>query len=139
MSTSTKLFLDTSFLLSFIDRGNPQHKMSVDVMTYLAKEGYRLYTSNITILTTFSRVERDMGTWLAVEFLDTMLQSNIETMHVSQSELQASIRYIRNANRLQCTLTEVINAQLMLRFGIPAVVTYDTWHNLNATKVAKFT
>lgn len=139
MSTSTKLFLDTSFLLAFIDRGNPQHKMSVDVMTYLAKEGYRLYTSNITILTTFSRVERDMGTWLAVEFLDTMLQSNIETMHVSQSELQASIRYIRNANRLQCTLTEVINAQLMLRFGIPAVVTYDAWHNLNATKVAKFT
>jgi predicted nucleic acid-binding protein len=139
MSTSTKLFLDTSFLLAFIDRGNPQHKMSVDVMTYLAKEGYRLYTSNITILTTFSRVERDMGTWLAVEFLDTMLQSNIETMHVSQSELQASIRYIRNANRLQCTLTEVINAQLMLRFGIPAVVTFDAWHNLNATKVAKFT
>jgi predicted nucleic acid-binding protein len=139
MSTSTKLFLDTSFLLAFIDRGNPQHKMSVDVMTYLAKEGCRLYTSNITILTTFSRVERDMGTWLAVEFLDTMLQSNIETMHVSQSELQASIRYIRNANRLQCTLTEVINAQLMLRFGIPAVVTFDAWHNLNATKVAKFT
>lgn len=137
-SSSSKLFLESSLFLAFIDRGNPQHKLAADIMAYLASHGYHLYTSNLTILTAFSRMERDMGTWMAVEFLETLLISQIEILHASQSELQAAIRYIRAANRLQCPLTEVINAQMMLRHGITDVVTFDSWHNLNATTVAVF-
>lgn len=134
---SHKIFIETSFFISFIDRASLEHLKSVALLEFLGKNNYQVYTSNLVILQTFTRLEREMGATVAMEFLQAILESNIETLYFTRSELIASFRYIRVNSQRRYALSEIINSIMMEKHGINGVLTYDFWHSLMGTQVSQ--
>ena len=74
-STGRKIFVDTSILIAFIDKGDPNHLKASKAMEDMASLGFRLYTSSQVITDAYSLLSRDVGASVALEFLQTMLQT----------------------------------------------------------------
>lgn len=139
MAVPQKLFIDSSFFLSFIDRANPNHAKTVAAFEILEKNRFKLYTSILVVITTFGRLERDLGGIIAVEFLQAMLESNIAILYPTKQELIHAFRFFKNNSRSQISMLETINSKLMDKNGINSIATYDLWRNTMGTTVSPLT
>lgn len=133
---SYKIFLDGSILLSFIDRADLNHQKSVAIFELLGKHEYKVYTSVLVILATFSRLEKDLGSTISNEFLQSILESNISIISPSENDLAAAYRFLKTSQGRNVSLPEVMNSYLMERQSIQSILTYDYWHNLMGTSVS---
>lgn len=133
---SRKIFVDSSILVSFIDRGEDNHDKAVKSMENLARLGYQLYTSHQNIVETYSTLSREVGVSVALDFLQASLQSDIEVLFPQKADLIASHRLIRSNRDRQIPLREVLNATLMQKRDISQILTFTYWHNLFGTYVA---
>ncbi len=133
---SQKVFIDSSFFSAFIDRANLNHSKSVAIMEYLATNNYQVYTSSLTILQTFGRIERDLGSLISVEFLQAILESSIEVFYPTKTELLSAYRFLRTNSQRKASLTDILNADLMQKHNILSILTFDFWHNLIGTRVS---
>jgi predicted nucleic acid-binding protein len=131
--SSRKVFIDPSFLISFIDRSDLHHQKTVAIFELMAKQGYQIYTSSILVYQTFARVERDMGANIALDFLQAILDSTIKILYTTESELLYAYRFYKNSHQRQLNILELITARLMEKNGITYVLTYDYWHNVSGT------
>src|SRR3982751_5903925 len=114
-NTSRKIFLDTSFIISFIDRADLNHQKTSAIMEFLARQNFQVFTSSLTVFQAFSRLERDFGTAVGLDFMQAILDSNIQVLFLNQADLIATFRFLKsNANR-QSSLTDFSNAYLMDR------------------------
>lgn len=135
-TTSKKVFIDTSIFIAFIDRANLNHQKSTQVIEFFAKQGYQLFTSNLVVVQTFNRIEKEIGTSISLDFLQAILESDIEVIYYDQQDLIACFRFLKNYQSKQASLNEIINSHLMNKRSIPSVITYDLWHNLMGTQVS---
>lgn len=136
-SSSHKIFIDSSFFFSFIDRADLNHQKTVDVFDFLGRQNYQLYTSSLVVYQTFSRVERDLGSGVSYDFLQAILDSAIKLLYTTESELLFAFRFFKNSPQRQVSILEVISARIMERQGIVAILTYDYWHNISGTYVSE--
>lgn len=132
---SRKIFVDSSTLVPFVDRGDTNHQRAVKSMENLAKLHYQLYTSYQNIAETFTALSREVGTSAALDFLQASLQSNMEIIFPQKADLITAHRMLRSNRDRQITLRETINATLMQRRGISQILTLTFWHNLFGTHV----
>lgn len=135
---STKVFLDTSFFVSFIDRVDLNHNRTVATFNNLGSGNFRLYTSSVTVLNVFNRLEKELGSVIAHDFLQAILESDIQIIYPEQTDIIASFRFIKSSTQRKASLSEILNIHLMERNGIAQVLTYDLWHNLKNTSVSPF-
>lgn len=135
-TTSKKIFIDSSILLAFIDRGNPNHQKASKAIEDLASIGYRLYTSSQVVTDLYARISRDLGTTVALEFLQTMLQTGIETLFPQKADLITVSRILRVNRDKQIPLSEALNSTLMQKKGIVQVLTFSSWNKLFGTSVS---
>lgn len=131
-----KIFIDSSILLAFIDRTDPNHEKSSLNFNNIARSGFRIYTSYQNIADTYATLGREIGISLALEFLQSSLQSDIEIIFPQKADLIAAHRILRANRDRQITLREALNATLMQKKGIAQVLTFTYWHNLFGTFVA---
>lgn len=131
---SKKTFIDSSFFIAFIDRADVNYAKSVRLLELLASQKYKVYTSEIVILQTFNAIERDLGLTVGNEFLQAILESNIQILHSSDSDLLAAFRYIKANLGRQTSLTAIINANLMDKNGINSILTFDFWPSIMGTR-----
>lgn len=136
MAQSRKIFIDSSILVSFIDRGDNNHGKAVKTMENLARLGYQLYTSYQNIAETYATLSREVGVSVALDFLQASLQSDIEILFPQKADLIAAHRVIRSNRDRQVPLREVLSAILMQKKDISQVLTFNYWHNLFGTYVA---
>ncbi|MBI2593907.1 type II toxin-antitoxin system VapC family toxin [Candidatus Daviesbacteria bacterium] len=135
-TTSRKIFIDSSALIAFIDRGTTDHLKASKAIEDLASIGYRLYTSSQVITDTYVLLLRNSGNAVALEFLQTMLQSGIEILFPQKADLITAHRILRVNRDEQIPLTEAINATLMQRKGITQILTLSNWNKLFGTNVS---
>lgn len=133
---SRKIFIDSSVLLSFVDRADSNHQRAVQSMENLARSGYQLYTSLQNVTETYGGLSREVGISVAVEFLQAGLGSNMEILFPQKADLITAHRMIRANRDRQITLREALNATLMQRRGIVQILTFTYWHNLFGTYVS---
>lgn len=135
-TTSKKIFIESSLLLAFIDRANLNHAKAGEMLEFLGKQKYHVFTSSTVVLQTFNAIERDLGQTIARDFLQAMIESNIQILHPSEADLLAAFRYLRANPGRQNSLSSIINANLMQKNGVNSVLTFDFWPNVMGTTVA---
>lgn len=133
MATSRKIFIDSSIFIAFIDRGSPKHLKATKAIEDLASIGYRLYTSSDVITDAYDQLTHDVGTTVASEFLQTMLQSGIEILFPQKTDLVTANRILSVNRNREIALSEAVNATLMQKKGIVEILTFGFWNNLFAT------
>lgn len=136
ITASKKVFVESSLFIAFIDRVNPNHAKSISIFESLAREGYQVYTSSLVVQNTYNRLEKDIGFRVAVEFLQAILESNIQTLHPQTAEYVSAFKFLNLVKQAQFSLNEVINADLMVKNRIPQIVTFDSWHEIMGVQVA---
>lgn len=136
---SRKIFVDSSVLISFIDRADPNHPKAIKAMENLARLGYHLYTSSQNISEVYAALAQETGVSVALDFLQAILQSDIEIIFPQKADFISAHRMIRSNRERQLTLREVLNATLMQRRGVNQIVTFTYWHNLFGTYVSNLT
>ncbi len=127
---SKKVFIDSSALYSFIDRADPNHISVVKTVDHLSLNYMNLFTSIQIVEDTYSALNHQLGTTVAMDFLQVMTESSIEILYPQKADLIAAFRLMKTNPNRSVTLKEVINAILMEKRGINLVLTFTYWHNL---------
>lgn len=137
MSTnSKKIFIESSLFLAFIDRANLNHAKASKMLEFLGRNKYQVFTSSIVVLQTFNAIERDLGSTIAKDFLQAMIETNIQILHPSDSDLLTAFRYLKVNPGRQISLSYLINANLMQKQGVNSILTFDFWPNIMGIVVA---
>lgn len=131
--TSRKIFIDSSILIAFIDKGDSNHLKASKAIEDMASLGYRLYTSPQVVADSYALLSHDVGTTVALEFLQIMLQTGIEILFPQKADLITAYRILKVNREEQIALSEAINATLMQRKGIVQILTFSYWHKLFGT------
>lgn len=135
-ATSRKIFVDSSILIAFIDRGNTHHLIASKAMEDLAKLGYSLYTSLQAVADSYDLLSRDVSNTIALEFLQTMLQSGLEILFPKKADLITAHRILKVNRDREIPISEALNATLMQKRGIVQILTFTPWNNLFGTFVS---
>ena len=130
---SRKIFIDSSCLYAFVNRGDPNHLKASKAIEDLASIGYRLYTSPQVVKDSYDLLSRDVGSTVALEFLQTMLETGIEILFPQKADLITSYRILRVNRDRQISLGEALNATLMQKRGIMQILTFTYWNKLFGT------
>lgn len=133
---SRKIFVDSSVLVSFIDRADPNHQKAVQSMENLARQSYQIYTSYQNVTETYAALSREIGQSVALDFLQASLQSDVEIILPQRADLVTAHRMLRVNRDRQITLRETMNATLMQRKGIMQILSFSYWHNLFGTFIS---
>lgn len=138
-STGRKIFVDTSILIAFIDRGEHNHLKASKAIEDMASLGCRLYTSQQVVTDSYTLLSRDVGITVALEFLQIMLQSGIEILFPQKTDLITAHRILKVKREEQISLSEAVNAALMQRKGIVQILSFSHWNNLFGTYKSNLT
>jgi predicted nucleic acid-binding protein len=127
---SKKIYIDSSVLYAFVDRSDLNFAQSSKTLDQLAVQGAQLYTSISTILEAYAAINNQLGTAVSSEFLQSVLESNIEILYPQKADLIAASKILKSNKNKQITLKEALTATLMQKKGIYQIFTYTYWHNL---------
>ncbi len=136
---SHKIFVDSSFFIAFIDRGDLNHTKCVPVFEFLGKHNYQVYTTSLVLIQVFNRIDKELGTTISLEFLQAIMESNIEVLFPSKSEFLSAYRLLKNDPNIQVSMSELLNSILMEKNGVSAVLTYDSWVGILGTRKSQYT
>lgn len=136
---SRKIFIDSTVLVSFIDRADPNHIIGVHAIETIARLGFQAFTSIQNISDTYSTLTRKVGISVALDFLQAILQSDIEIIFPQKADLVTANRILRANRDRQISLRDALNACLMQKAGIVQVLTFNYWHNLYGTYASNLT
>lgn len=136
MATSRKIFIDSSLLVAFVDRADPNHSKAVKAMEGFAQLKFNLYTSSQNIMDVYAALSREVGLSVALEFLQAALQSEMEILFPQKADLVSAYRMTKSNRDRQVSLKETVNAVLMQKRGIAQIATFTYWHNLFGTYVS---
>lgn len=133
---SKKLFIDSSFLVAFIDRADLNHAKAGQIFELLGRHKYQVFTSVMVVAQTFNAIERDLSSTVARDFLQAMLETKIQILYASHSDFLAAFRYLKANPGRQISLSSIINANLIQRHGISSILTFNFWPNVMGIAVA---
>ena len=133
---SRKIFIDSSVLISFVDRADANHPKASKTLENLARLKYHLYTSSQNATEVYAALSRETGMSVALDFLQAILQSDMEILFPQKADLISAHRMLRGNRERQLTLKEVLNAILMQRRDINQILTFNYWHNLFGSYVS---
>lgn len=137
MDTQTrKIFIDSSMLVAFVDKADPNHLKAAKIMDDLAAMGYQPYTSIQIVTESYVVLAREIGISVGSEFLQSMLQSSIEILFPQKADLITAHKMLVVNRDRQISLRETLNATLMQKRGIAQILTFTYWNNLFETYVS---
>lgn len=134
--SSSKIFIDTSFLLSFVDRTDFNHLKVTTIMEKIARLSMSAYTSSLVVQLAVSRMDKDLGAVVAQDFFQAMIDSNIQILFPDHNDFSNALKLIKSGHGRKVDLTEIINCLLMEKASIKEVLSTNPWHNLLGTQVA---
>lgn len=133
---SKKIFIDSSVFIGFVDRADNNHPKAVKIMENLARIGCQIFTSVVIINEVYALLSREVSNSVALDFLQAILQSDIEIIFPQKADLITANRILRVNREKQLTLKEAINAALMQKKGITQIATFTFWHNLLGSRLS---
>ncbi len=129
-----KIFVDGSVLYAFTDRADTNHVQAVKVLEQLSLQGVQLFTSLEDIHDVYSAINRQLGTTIGFDFLQAMIESNIEIIYPQRSDLVNAYKLIRLNTGKQISFKQVMTATLMAKRNVIKILTFTYWYNLLGTE-----
>lgn len=114
-------FVDSSALVSLVDRGDFTHRAAVDAYESLKTEGYRLFTSNHIVAETYDLLVASLGHEIARSWLDEM---GLPVYVADANDLeQARDRVI--SSRKPLNFNDALSVVIMQRLGVADAFAVD--------------
>ncbi|SRR6478735_5113848 len=114
-------FVDSSALISLVDRDDYTHRAAVDAYESLKADGYRLFTSNHIIAETFDILAGSLGHEVARSWLDEM---GLPVYVADSNDLeQARDRVI--GSRKPLNFNDALSVVIMQRLGVADAFAVD--------------
>lgn len=132
---SRKIFLESSIFEAFIDRSNTKHQQSVEMLNRLAKDRCLLFTSLQVVEEVFDFLMAKVSQVVAFEFLQAILESNIELIYSNRSDVSSVYKLTMEYKEKQISFKEALSTVLMQKNNIPRIATFRFWNNLEGTSV----
>lgn len=118
---SRAAFVDSSALISLVDRDDYTHRAAVEAYESLKTEGYRLFTSNHIVAETFDILAGSLGHTVARAWLDEM---GLPVYVADAADLeQARDRVI--AARTPLNFNDALSVVIMQRLGVADAFAVD--------------
>lgn len=134
-----KIFIHSSVLAAFVDRGSSDHLRASKAIDDAAGIGCRLYTSSQVISEAYDSLTPEVGITVSLEFLQTVLQSGIEILFPQKADLITAHRILKTNRNEKLSFNEALNAALMQKKGIAEVFTFKSWNKLFGTMKSNLT
>lgn len=134
--TSARIFLESSIFEAFIDRSNTKHQQSVEMLNRLAKDSCLLFTSLQVVEEVFDFLMAKVSKVVAFEFLQAILESNIELIFTNRSDITSVYKLMIEYKEKQISFKEALITVLMQKNNIPKIATFRFWNNLEGTSVS---
>lgn len=138
-SAIKKIFIHSSVLAAFVDRGSNDHLKASKAIDDAAGIGCRLYTSSQVISEAYDLLTPEVGITVSLEFLQTVLQSGIEILFPQKADLITAHRILKTNRNEKLSFNEALNATLMQKKGIDQVFTFKSWNKLFGTSKSNLT
>lgn len=114
-------FVDSSALISLVDRDDLTHRAAVDAYESLKSDGYRLFTSNHIVAETYDILAGSLGYDVARTWLDEM---GLPVYVADSNDLeQARDRVI--ASRGPLNFNDALSVVIMQRLGVADAFAVD--------------
>ncbi len=119
-----------------INRADLNHRKSVLVFETIPNLGYQAFTSLSVVLATYFRLDREISSKIANDFLQMILESNIDILFPSRTELMTVMRYCKANTSKSASISEITISVLMEKRSVRQIFTFDFWHNTLGTTVS---
>ena len=118
------IFADTSFWIGLMIPRDSRHRQSVEL---LARHGeQRVLTSNHVRGETWTLLNRRVGHWLGVAFLDRLARSaRLELAFVSEELERVALDWLRHHDEREYSFVDATSFALMQWLGIHAALAFD--------------
>jgi predicted nucleic acid-binding protein len=116
-----RIFLDTSFLLAFIDKEDSHHKEARDLMKESLKDD--LYISDHVFAEAVNTVFSRAGHKRAKNFAEYLIKSEIKLVQMNQSGFEGAYQLFQTE---QISFTDTTIKSAMDNLGIQKLATFDT-------------
>ncbi len=116
-------FVDSSAIVTLVDRGDASHAAAVDAYRSLVSSGYRLFTTNHVIDEAFGLLSAGIGfdaarTWLR--------DHRLPVYYVDESDLtEATRKMYERAAGSSLSLTDALSVVVMERLGVADAFAVD--------------
>jgi predicted nucleic acid-binding protein len=116
-------FVDSSAIVSMVDRDDANHPAAVEAYRDLLAQGYKLFTTNYVIIETYDLLSVGVGPGVARRWLR---ESKLPIYHVDEEEEQIARRMMTRGNGPHpLSLTDAISRVVMDRLGVTDVFAVD--------------
>jgi predicted nucleic acid-binding protein len=116
-------FVDSSAIVSMVDRDDANHPAAVEAYRDLVAQGYKLFTTNHVIIETFDLLAVGVGPSVARRWLREV---KLPIYHVDEEEEHAARRMMTRGNGPHpLSLTDAISRVIMDRLGVTDVFSVD--------------
>lgn len=131
---SKKVYITQSAMYAFIDRSDGKHQMAGAYFRFFAQEGYHLYTSPSTIMSTYERIATHMSHSIAREFLQTIFTSSIDIMYVDEPLMKAAAKLVITTTSVHLTLEQAITNIVCDKSQTSTICTFEYFPFLFGTR-----
>lgn len=116
-------FVDSSAIVTLVDRDDASHAAAVEAYRSLVKDGYRLFTTNHVLDEAFELLRIGVGMGIAQQWLR---DHQLTIYHVQEPDLAAAIALVvkRDAGA-PMSLTDALSLVVMERLGVTDAFAVD--------------
>jgi predicted nucleic acid-binding protein len=116
-------FVDSSAIVTLVDRDDASHTAAVEAYRSLVNDGYRLFTTNHVIDEAFELLAAGIGMAAAQQWL---AGQRLAVYHVDESDLAAAISLItRREPASYISFTDAVSMVVMERLGVADAFAVD--------------
>jgi predicted nucleic acid-binding protein len=116
-------FVDSSAIVTLIDRDDASHAAAVEAYASLVSAGYRLFTTNHVLDEAFELLSAGVGVIVARQWLQ---EHRLPIYYVDETDLTAAIEMIAKRDpNASITLTDAVSMVVMERLGVTDAFAVD--------------
>lgn len=121
LQQSLAAFVDSSALVSLVDRDDVTHRAAVDAYESLKSGGYRLFTSNHIVAETFDLLAGSLGHEIARSWLDEM---GLPVYIADSNDIEQARERVL-ASRKPLKFNDALSVVIMQRLGVADAFAVD--------------
>ena len=120
-----RVFVDSSAYLALLDLDDRHHGEAVELVTSLAEQGYRQFTSNILLIETHALILSSLGIAQALQFLREMSESRTIIVRVRARDEERGQQILFQYTDKDFSFADAISFGVMERLRIRYAFSFD--------------
>lgn len=120
-----RCFVDSSAYLALLDRNDAHHAEAVLIVTWLADQRYRQFTTNTVMIESHALILSTLGIVPAVQFLKRMDESNTVIVRTRAQDEERAKQILFQYTDKDFSFADTISFTVMDRLRISYAFTFD--------------